>query len=300
MERPLIVHPTDLSPTSEAAYFHALKLGLAAHAHLTLVHFHDYAIEEAPRLDAFPHVRETLVRWGLLKSGAAQSAVSESLGLYLSKGEFQAIDAEAGLTHLLHEKRAEFMVLGTRGLKGLQRLFERSFSEELARDARIPTLFVPEGVPGFVDGQTGEVRLKNVLIPVAEDPDPRAAITVAIRLGKLLDRSPRMHLLHVGESSPPSERPASAGGFDRIVRRGPVVETIVEVADEVAADVIVMATAGHKNFLDALRGSTTEEVLRKARRPLLAVPEGFVPAQDFDARIAGRAAESPASPSHSP
>lgn len=294
MDRPLIVHPTDLSPISEAAYFHALKLGLAAHAHLSLVHFHDYATEEAPRLSAFPHVRDTLIRWGLLASGAPQRAVSESLGLYLSKGEFQAIDPEAGLTHLLHQRRAEFMVLGTRGLRGLQRLFERSFSEELARDARIPTLFVPEGTPGFVDGQTGAARLENVLIPVAEDPDPRAAITVAIRLARLLDQHPRLHLLHVGEGSPAGIRPADASGFQRIVRRGPVVETIVEVADEVAADVIVMTTAGHKTFLDALRGSTTEEVLRKARRPLLAVPEGFTPAQDFDTRIAGQATAPPA------
>jgi hypothetical protein len=110
---------------------------------------------------------------------------------------------------------------------------------------------------------------------------------VAVRLGKLLDRKPRFHLLHVGDGASPKARPA--GGFDRIVRRGPVVETIVDVAGEVAADLIVMATAGHKSFMDALRGSTTEAVLRKARRPLLAVPEGFVPARDFDTRVMGRA-----------
>jgi nucleotide-binding universal stress UspA family protein len=295
MDRPLIVHPTDLSPTSEAAYFHALKLGLAAHAHLSLVHFHDYETNEAPTLDSFPNVRETLTRWGLLPDGVPQSAVSERLGLYLSKGEFQAIDPEAGLTHLLHEKGAEFIVLGTRGLRGLQRLFERSFSEDLARDARIPTLFVPEGVAGFVNWQTGEVRLKNVLIPVAEEPDPRAAITVAARLCRLLDQKAKLHLLHVGEGASPEPRPVGAG-FNRIVRSGPVVGTIVDVAREVTADVIVMATAGHKGFLDALRGSTTEEVLRKAGRPLLAVPEGFVPARDFDTRFAGQAAAPPPAP----
>jgi nucleotide-binding universal stress UspA family protein len=293
MDRPLIVHPTDLSPTSEAAYFHALKLGLAAHAHLSLVHFHDYATEEAPRLSAFPHVRDTLVRWGLLPSGASQRAVSEELGLYLSKGEFRAIDPEAGLTHLLHEKGAEFLVLGTRGLRGLQRLFDRSFSEGLARDARMPTLFVPEGVAGFVDWQTGQARIANVLIPVAEEPDPRAAITVAARLCRLLNQKAKLHLLHVGEGASPEAGPVGSTHFNRIVRSGPVVGTIIDVAGEVAADVIVMATAGHKSFLDALRGSTTEEVLRKAGRPLLAVPEGFVPARDFDARVTGQAAAPP-------
>ena len=58
----------------------------------------------------------------------------------------------------------------------------------------------------------------------------------------------------------------------QLVRQGPVVDTIAQVADELEADLIVMATAGHRNFLDALRGSTTEGVVRRARRALLAVP----------------------------
>jgi len=283
MDRPLIVHPTDLSRTSEAAFFHALKLGLAAHAHLSIAHFHDYATQRAPTLSAFPHVRDTLVRWGLLPSGAPQRAVSDTLGLYLSKGEFRAMNPEAGLAHLLKDRNAEFMVLGTRGLTGLRQLFKRSFSEELARDARIPTLFVPEGVAGFVDAESGRARLDNLLIPVAEDPDPMAAIEVAIRLCKLLDQKARLHLLHVGGGRASEPRVAGDVVFDQIVRQGPIVETIVQVADEVEADAVVMTTAGHKSFLDALRGSTTEEVLRKARRPLLAVPAGFKPARPIEA-----------------
>ena len=39
-----------------------------------------------------------------------------------------------------------------------------------------------------------------------------------------------------------------------------------------AANLIMMATAGHQGFLDALRGSTTERVLRHAPCPVLAVP----------------------------
>jgi nucleotide-binding universal stress UspA family protein len=51
-----------------------------------------------------------------------------------------------------------------------------------------------------------------------------------------------------------------------------VVETIVETAADWQADLIGMPTAGHDGFLDALRGSTTERVLRQAPCPLLAVP----------------------------
>jgi nucleotide-binding universal stress UspA family protein len=59
------------------------------------------------------------------------------------------------------------------------------------------------------------------------------------------------------------------------VRQGGVVETIAEVADETSANLVVMATAGHKTLLDALRGSTTEGVVRKAHRPVLAIPEAW-------------------------
>ncbi|HEY3719491.1 MAG TPA: universal stress protein, partial [Roseiarcus sp.] len=40
------------------------------------------------------------------------------------------------------------------------------------------------------------------------------------------------------------------------------------------ADLIVMPTAGHVGYLDALRGSTTERVLRQAPCPVLAMPAG--------------------------
>ena len=60
--------------------------------------------------------------------------------------------------------------------------------------------------------------------------------------------------------------------WQQTVRTGDVVEQILEAAAETSTDLIVMATSGRSGFLDALRGSTTEQVLRRARCPLLAVP----------------------------
>jgi nucleotide-binding universal stress UspA family protein len=84
-----------------------------------------------------------------------------------------------------------------------------------------------------------------------------------------------MHVLHVGS---PDEMPtvavgaAHAGRLRRILADGSVVPRIIQTAAEVEADLIVMSTRGHNGLLDALRGSTTEQVLRQAGRPLLAVP----------------------------
>ena len=55
-----------------------------------------------------------------------------------------------------------------------------------------------------------------------------------------------------------------------------MVEEIIEAANEISADLIVMMTVGHEGILDTLRGSTSEQVLRHAPCPLLAVPEAWV------------------------
>jgi nucleotide-binding universal stress UspA family protein len=59
--------------------------------------------------------------------------------------------------------------------------------------------------------------------------------------------------------------------WTQTVQDGEVVEQILRSADEQSADLIAMATQGHKGFLDALRGSTTERIVREARCPVLAI-----------------------------
>jgi nucleotide-binding universal stress UspA family protein len=52
------------------------------------------------------------------------------------------------------------------------------------------------------------------------------------------------------------------------------VDEIVQADTAWSADLIIMTTEGHAGVLDALRGSTTERVLRRAPSPVLAVPVG--------------------------
>jgi nucleotide-binding universal stress UspA family protein len=56
------------------------------------------------------------------------------------------------------------------------------------------------------------------------------------------------------------------------VVQGPIVERLLGIARDQHVDLIAMPTAGRHGFLDALRGSTTEQVLRRAPCPVLAIP----------------------------
>ena len=60
-----IIHPTDFSDASAEAFVHALRIALAAKARLYLLHV---ASGREDDVMDFPHVRETLARWGLMRA----------------------------------------------------------------------------------------------------------------------------------------------------------------------------------------------------------------------------------------
>jgi nucleotide-binding universal stress UspA family protein len=82
-------------------------------------------------------------------------------------------------------------------------------------------------------------------------------------------------LLHVGDGKRLPNVGVEDGPqwtFARMQREGDPVDEIIAAAELVRADLIVMPTEGRHGVFDALRGSTTERVLRRSRCLVLAVP----------------------------
>jgi nucleotide-binding universal stress UspA family protein len=272
-ERPLILHPTDLGPASQPAFRHALRIALALKASLRLIHVHRRAHEDTAPVDAFPHVRETLVRWGMLAPGAPPSALAEQLDLHVSKAEAVAAHPEAALEELVAKAAPDLIVLGTHGRDGIDAFRHGSVAETLTRRVRMPALIVPGAVEGFVREADGAASVASVLAPVVSSPDPMPAVVLASRFLRAFGAEPRISLLHVGPGGgAASDRAAQPGHYGVMFRAGPVVDAIVDATGETAADLIVMTSEGHDSLADALHGSTTEQVLRRAGRPLLVVP----------------------------
>lgn len=59
---------------------------------------------------------------------------------------------------------------------------------------------------------------------------------------------------------------------DTVVGTGPVVEELVRVAQERGAGVILAGTHGHRTVEDVLLGSTVQQLVREADRPVLLAP----------------------------
>jgi len=260
-----IAHPTDFSSEGTASFSHALRLAVEFRCRLDLLHVRSPNSQD--NWDSFPHVRETLARWGLLASDASINDMEAQLGVSVRKVEISHQDAVGGVSTFLLTHRPDLVVLATHGPTGLIRWFSGSVSESIAKQTHIPTLFLGPNARPFVDQQSGALGLNNLVVPLARNPSPRRALHT---LNVLLDPlKPYIHAFHIGDTAPWILDQAGEP-LDVKLRQGPVVETILDAAQ--SADLIAMPTDGRHGFLDALRGSTTERVLHQADCPLLALP----------------------------
>lgn len=271
-----IFHPTDFSPTSEVAFAHALKLATHQQGRLTMLH------TGTPRggehWTDFPKVRTALERWGFLPPHSHHEDVAQ-LGLSVAKISAFEENPVAGTLEYLGKHPHDMIVLATHQYDGLERWLHRAVAEPIARQAGELALFVPHNADGFVAIESGAVNLRSVLIPVDHNPAPQMALEVAAALATSLHCAQvNFIVLHVGAGAtfPRVRIPASAAAqpyhWRKVVKEGNVEEAILATAHECKADLIVMSTAGRHGFLDALRGSTTERIVRTAEIPVLAVP----------------------------
>ena len=262
-----IAHPTDFSEASAEAFAHALRLALEFRCRLDLLHVR--SPDGGGEWSSFPHVRETLARWGLSSEHASHSEVVDKLGIEVRKIEIEDRDPLEGVVKFLLPRHPDLIVMATQGAQGLRRFLSESISEGIAQKTRIPALFLGPNARPFVDAKTGRLHLKSAVFPIAHQPTPQRALDLFQRLFAKLRMTTRF--IHVGASSLYLTGPT--GAPERVTSmRGPLVDTILAAASTFLADILVMPTAGRDGFLDVLRGSTTEQVLHRAPCALLALP----------------------------
>jgi nucleotide-binding universal stress UspA family protein len=282
-----IFHPSDFTEASETAFAHALTAALIGKAALTILHV-------SPKHDTewleFPGVRSTLERWGLLPPNSLRSDVAK-LGIDVKKIQAVHTDPVESITAYLAAHATDLVVLATDQSKGGIPWLSKSTAIPIAQASRQMTLFVPKGVEGFVSAADGSVSLRNIVIPIAAEPPAQPAVQAAVRLASRLESSAGLFtLLHVGneETMPDVLCPEVPGWqWNKTTRQGDIIDCICETALETDADLIVMTTEGRHGFLDALRGSHSERVLRRSPCPLLVIPAGGFLASVLQAEAEG-------------
>jgi nucleotide-binding universal stress UspA family protein len=287
-----ILCPTDFSEVSTKAEAYATALASRYGASLHLLHVDPPTPVMSPygeipvdiRLfEDQRHQAEHDLAAARARAHAAGVAADASI-----RGGYPAREvlAVAALEH------SDLIVLGTHGRGGVEHLLLGSVAEKVMRKASCPVLVVPEGA-----GTGSDVRFSRILCPIDGSASSADAVSYAVSLARETDG--RLTLLYVVEPSSPVGEYGALGAdeFRRIgeahaqavlqaavtpdVREWCKVEEavgfgkasagILDSARSHRADVIVMGVRG-RGAIDLMAfGSTTNDVIRRATCPVLAV-----------------------------
>jgi nucleotide-binding universal stress UspA family protein len=255
----LIAHTTTRDE-DDTALAHAVALAVHGGARLASVHA---SFEEGPR-PVLKGADELLRRWGLPEGRVTHERIVRDC----------CEDAADTLLDTLRRLEPDLLVAATHARTGVGRLVAGSVAESVARNLRVPSLLLPLGGVGFVDRQSGRTDLSRILVPAGNQNEGQQGVDAAVALAGLAGfPGGELVLLHVEDGHPPPDVRAPSGfSLTRRSVGGPLEPAILEVARELDACLVVMATHGHDGVLDVLFGSHTERVLHALSRPLLWVP----------------------------
>lgn len=280
-----ILFPTDFSDASRRAQSYATGLATRFRAKLLILHASE------PRNYALPP--ETWQRGEDADAHKLQelqkSIARSSPGL---KSELRVGEGTAWqmVESALAKDKVDMIVLGTRGRNGLGRLLLGSHAEEIFRRATCPVLTVGPHAQGI---RGGEKELREVFYATDFSPESQAAAPYAVSIALALEA--HLNLLHVVEESkvgelisptevmPSSERllrtliPEDAEFWRDpryLVERGVASEKILEVAERISANLIVLGVrkpAGVPGAATHLGIGLAHKVVAAAACPLLTV-----------------------------
>jgi len=194
------------------------------------------------------------------------------------------------------DERADLLVLGSRGTGDDPARALGSTSLHVLQEARLPVLVVPAAGPAAPGAERGG-RLRRILVGVDRSTPALAALALAGDVAGAVGGA--LTVLEVIEHVPPfpldrdatatnvpaagarawARLEAAAADLRRrglavqvVVRSGDPAGTLLEVADDIDADLVVLGSRGRGGPEDLMLGSVARTVADRVRRPTLVVP----------------------------
>ncbi len=311
-----ILHPTDFSEGAAEAFEHALHLARHFEAELHLLHVVPTlgedpirnAFDAAVADDAFARKMWDEADGELRALVAAHQHRHVKLRRVLAQG----VSAGPVILEYAEAERVEAIVMGTQGRRGLGHLLLGSTAEEVVHKAACHVLTVRRQA-----GPGDEPRpIQRLLVPVDFSEVSRPLLRLARELAA--DYNAHLDVLHVIQPLPfavAMMEPISvyelvpdltektraqlqqyleeAGGPDVSssfhVAEGQPARTIVQTAQDLEDDVIVIAPHGWSRIERFLLGSVAERVVRTASCPVFVAKTGLFDKQEAEVASQGAA-----------
>jgi nucleotide-binding universal stress UspA family protein len=292
-----ILFPTDFSETANHALSYALYFSRLYDAELHMLHV-ILLHEENPHKPGhhFPDVEDLHDRLKKLATQRMNSDIKDHKGedVKIFQVQEKSISAASQILEYTEKHDIDLIVTGTHGRQGLKHLLLGSVVDEVIRTAVCPVMTVRQ-----LPERDEERKIQHILVPVDFSSYSETALTCARALAGRCGAA--LHLLHIIEETilPAfyiAGRPSMTGLLHDIkkqarsemiqlfsntpganvpvnyhVIQGLAGKDIAAYAEEISADLIVIATHGLTGIEHLLLGSVTERVVRMAKCPVFTV-----------------------------
>lgn len=292
-----ILCPFDFSEFSRHALDHAIRLAQWYEADIDV--FHVFATVPPPAmLSEYPGTMrlDQPAREQLLEEARRFAEPVMAAGIPVTTTVAEG-DTVGEILKRAQETSTDFIVIGTHGAGGFERLLLGSISEKILRKAPCPVLTIPPTDATLPAPQ--EVIFKRIVCPVDFSEPSMCALSYALSLAEEADG--RLALVHVlewfADTEPRDYGQVSVPEYRRVVERdarerlrnavpdearqwceahevlvtGKPHREIIAMAKATAAELIVMGVHGRGAIDLMLFGSTTHHVVRAATCPVLTV-----------------------------
>jgi len=298
--------PTDFSVHADAALDHVVLLADRFNATLHLLHVVNnpgagwYGLGDAEvQIDRLKKKAEAKAR-DRLDDMATDPAIVDVRTAVAQRLNLDVADA---IQEYVAGHPIDFVVMGTHGRQGLERLVLGSVANRLIRRTACPVLTVRD--QGEDSEVTPAVEYENILAPIDFSEHSRTALRLCKEVAARYDAT--QHLLFVAEKRvlptfsdtgipgvgvvemDPEIVANAEGALEELngtvgggevpsayhVEKGDVAQVIIDFAETNDIDLIVMALRGLTGIDRFVLGSNTERVVRAAPCPVLTVPPSW-------------------------
>lgn len=253
----LIVVPWDFTHVAEHALAHAIKISRMINNDICLLHIVSTGIVK----------KEETKKVAMLKQVAEVNSHKYGIPIIyqIIKGTIFKSIAEYA-----NEKDANLVVMGTHGMKGMQKL-TGSWALKVIVKTKMPFIVVQ-------DPPADQERYHNIVFPVDFKKENKEKIQMAIFMGKYFDS--KIHLLVAASSDKGLIKKINVNLNFAIkyfmqnnieyeiqkLPRGDIAEQTIDFAQKINADLIVIVTTKNITFADYVVGASEQSIIANSSK----------------------------------
>jgi nucleotide-binding universal stress UspA family protein len=253
----LIVVPWDFTHVAEHALAHAAKISRMVGNEICLLHIVDHRISHKDEAAKTAHLNK--------KADELGKIYNMPIASHISKGSiFRAI------TEFAHDKEASLVVMGTHGIKGMQKL-TGSWALKVIVKSKVPFIVVQDP-PVTLD------RYHNIVFPVDFRNENKEKMKMAIFMGKYFDSK-----VHILKTLPTDKILAKKTNVNlnfaikyliqnnidyeiHDVPKGDLAQKTIDFAQKINADLILIVTTKNITFADYVVGASEQYIIANSSK----------------------------------